>query len=405
MLIENLYEKYYVETELNDKLKFPFCITNSIATKTNNLEQKKIIKAIFFVDAYEMINYYGLNDLKNFFYLYLYTNNSKNVPVINLNINNNIINTGTYNIPSTTSDISSKIRGERTVRVYSNSKDNDDIENSKKNSKNDSPIKYLPTYRYKVRNRLEHHPNYFINTFSSENLNNTNCNTNPNTNINCINSNKTTSYKNLMSSDDYSIINKIDKIITTVNTDIVHQLPPIKDYFTYTLVLDLDATLIYLSRETEKKKLIFRPGLLEFLHDMKSIYELVLFSSGVNSYVDPIVEAIERNENFFEYVLYKKHITKDEQGNLIKDIGLLGRDLKNVLIIDDLPQYLEKHKKNSICIRPFLGDVIRDRNTLKILGKILKKIRFDADETNDITLSLKRCKDMLYPEVISELDE
>ena len=409
MLIENIYQKYYVETSLNDNLKFPFCITNANVIKRNNSQQKKIIKSIFFVDAYEMVNFYGFNDLKNFFYLYLYVNTKKNVPVINLNINNNIINTESYNFPSTTTNFYNKSRrAGGTVRMCSNSKSNDSMEKSEKSSKNNSPKKYLPTYKYKVRKRMDNYSCNFPNSSFCENLNNTYTNINSNlTNTNTnINSNITNSNKNLMCSDDFSIINKIDKIINNINTDnIVHHLPPIKDYYTYTLVLDLDATLIYLSQETEKKKLIFRPGLLEFLHDMKQIYELVLFSSGVNSYVDPIVDAIERNENFFDYVLYKKHITKDLKGNLVKDIGLLGRDLKNVIIIDDLPQYLKLYKKNSICIRPFLGDVVRDKNTLKILGRILKKIRYDADETNDITLSLKRCKDMLYPEVISELDE
>ena len=79
--------------------------------------------------------------------------------------------------------------------------------------------------------------------------------------------------------------------------------------------------------------------------------------------------------------------------------------MRKILIIDDLPQYLKLNKKNSICIRPFYGDVVKDRNTLKILGNVLKKIRFDADDSKDITDSLRIFKKDLYPDVIEELDD
>ena len=223
-------------------------------------------------------------------------------------------------------------------------------------------------------------------TINQSNTKNTNPNSNENTNTNSnINSEKQNKYL----------------------------LPKIKNH-KYTLVLDLDETLVYSQRNfyyklknntnsynnkinIPKKTVILRPGLHEFLHDMKLLYELVVFSAGTPDYVDPIIELIEKEEKFFDYVLYRQHIMIDEDGDSIKNLNLLGRDLKNIIIIDDIQKYFKLQKENGICIRPFCGNVLSDRKTLKTLNNILQKIRFDADETKDIRISLEKYKNLLYP--------
>ena len=194
-------------------------------------------------------------------------------------------------------------------------------------------------------------------------------------------------------------------IILDKNTH--YLLPKIKNH-KYSLVLDLDETLVYTQRDyfykiknnkinIPKKTIILRPGLHEFLHDMKLLFELIIFSSGTPDYVDPIVKMIEKEEKFFDYILYRQHISTDENGDAIKNLSLIGRDLKNVIIIDDISRYFKLQKENGIWIKPFCGNVLSDRNTLKTLNNILQKIRFDADETKDIRISLEKYRHLLYP--------
>ena len=175
-----------------------------------------------------------------------------------------------------------------------------------------------------------------------------------------------------------------------------YYLPPIKPCYKYTLVLDLDETLVYFEKDNNllnndftnnKKTIILRPGLLDFLNKMKTLYELVLFSFGTKEYVDNILNVIEKNERIFEYVLYRQHATY-ENGDYVKNLALLGRDLKRIIIVDDIPHVFKLQKSNGICIKAFYGDTISDRNTLKLLGKILEKIRFEADENDG---DLRKC--------------
>ena len=188
----------------------------------------------------------------------------------------------------------------------------------------------------------------------------------------------------------------------------VNYLPKINSSYKYTLVLDLDETLIHIERDmnskSKRKVMILRPYLHEFLSKMKKFYELILFSVGVPDYVDPLVDIIEKKEKYFEYRLYRHHAIFDGK-EYIKDLSKLGRDIRKIVIVDNLPQAFKLHRNNGICIKGFYGDKIDDRNTLKILSMVLEKIRFDADETNDIRDSLRKEKLLIITKITSNYDD
>ena len=179
-------------------------------------------------------------------------------------------------------------------------------------------------------------------------------------------------------------------------------LPPIKSKYKYTLILDLDETLIYLQNQ-DRRTITLRPNIFEFLHEMKSIYELIIFSENSQEYVEPIIDLIQQKEKYFDYILCKQYMTFDSKGQEIKNLNLLGRDLKNIVVVDNMQQYY-KNTDNLICIKSFFGDVNNDKKTLKFLGNILKEIKLDSEKTGDIRVSINNYKYKLYPKVINILD-
>ena len=169
-------------------------------------------------------------------------------------------------------------------------------------------------------------------------------------------------------------------------------LPSRDPKFKFSLVIDLDETLIHFKRSEENSKkgiLILRPYLFYFLSSMKKEYELILFSFGNEKYVDPIIEMIEKKEKYFSYRLYRKHAVLSGK-NFVKDLSRLGRDLKTILIIDNLPQAFKLQKENGIWVKAFYGDCKGDNKTLKKLGDVLERIKMDALETKDIRISLAK---------------
>ena len=136
---------------------------------------------------------------------------------------------------------------------------------------------------------------------------------------------------------------------------------------------------------------------------MKQLFELVLFSFGTKEYVDNIMEKIEQKEKFFDYFLYRQH-SSYKNGDYVKDLSRLGRNMKKILIVDDIPQVFKLQKENGICIKPFYGDIISDRNTLKILGKLLERIRYEADNYGDIRKSLSKYRNFIFTHITTNLD-
>ena len=192
-------------------------------------------------------------------------------------------------------------------------------------------------------------------------------------------------------------------------------LPPINaEKYNYTLILDLDETLIYLEKEyytfnnihnIKNKKLTLRPGLFNFLDRMKKIYEIVLFTFSSPEYANPIIQLIEKEEKYFEHILYIQYASY-YNGEYVKNISNLGRDFKTTIIVDDNINIIKKcNRDNTICIKPFYGDNSNEKNTLQLLGNILNKIRYDAEITGDITKSLKKEKYNIITEISSNLEE
>ncbi len=83
----------------------------------------------------------------------------------------------------------------------------------------------------------------------------------------------------------------------------------------------------------------------------------------------------------------------------------IGRDLTKIIIVDDIERYFKLQKDNGINIKPFCGNLNKETNTLNTLGDVLVKIRNDAEETNDIRISLNKFKKLLYPDVVDKLED
>ena len=244
--------------------------------------------------------------------------------------------------------------------------------------------------------------------YNNNNNNNENFDNNENYNESNYNNNNNDlySYNNNNNNNDYLYNNNNNNNMLNIKLKSPFNsyfLPKINNnLYQYTLVLDLDETLIYVrhSKNNNKRTLIIRPYLYEFLNRMKKIYELILFSFGTPEYVDPIINIIEKKEKYFEYKLYRQHASI--AGNdFVKDLKKLGRDMNKILIVDNLPQTFKLNKENGICINAFYGDINNDKNTLKNLAEILEEIRFDVEETNDIRISLKKRENLIISKVTS----
>ena len=165
--------------------------------------------------------------------------------------------------------------------------------------------------------------------------------------------------------------------------------PPKKEY---TLVLDLDETLISFKFTQMNKgigKLHLRPGLEDFLEEIKKYYEIIVFTSGTKDYADTILSIIEQKNNskYFNGILYREHTTLIGK-KYIKDLSKIGRDLSKTIIVDNLPQSFKLQREDGILINSFYGDNMDDR-ALYELKRILINIYNEKTDVRDSIIKYK----------------
>lgn len=109
----------------------------------------------------------------------------------------------------------------------------------------------------------------------------------------------------------------------------------------YTLVLDLDETLIhYISKDSEKHDkghedyYLMRPYAMKFIKQVSEFYEIVIFTAATQEYADPIIDDLDP-DCLVAHRLYREH-TLGEKDIYVKDLELIGRSLKSTLIVDNM---------------------------------------------------------------------
>jgi Dullard-like phosphatase family protein len=180
------------------------------------------------------------------------------------------------------------------------------------------------------------------------------------------------------------IPNKEGSITNTLNLNLIQtknkiQYPYIKTQSNrkYSLILDLDETLVFVKfvKNKEKGILHYRPYLFDFLDSLFPFYELISFTTATKIYAEPILDIIEKNKKYFSYKFYREHsIIKGKE--LVKDISRIGRSMKKILIIDNNANNFKINKENGILIYPFYNEKNKDCSLLelkKILIEIYKK--------------------------------
>ena len=154
----------------------------------------------------------------------------------------------------------------------------------------------------------------------------------------------------------------------------------------YTLVLDLDETLIHFKVNPNNNNsgiLQFRPYISEFLSNIKDFYELIVFTAATKEYADPIIDAIEQKGIKFDHRLYRIH-TIIRGNDFVKDLSKLGRDLGRIIIVDNMEQNYKLQPYNGITIRPFWGKDTNDMALFDLLNILIKIVKMDMDVRDGI---------------------
>ena len=147
-----------------------------------------------------------------------------------------------------------------------------------------------------------------------------------------------------------------------------------------TLVLDLDETLVHsqfgpfdipsdvvinieIENEIHDIHVLVRPGVKEFLEKISKKFEIVIFTASISKYAGPLLDILDKNK-LCSYRLFREHCTLINT-SFVKDLKKLGRDLKDVIIVDNSPMAYLLNNDNGLPILTWFDDKT-DRELYKI---------------------------------------
>lgn len=168
--------------------------------------------------------------------------------------------------------------------------------------------------------------------------------------------------------------------------------------YKFTLVLDLDETLVHYFQTEDDGKCLLRPHVESFLEEMSKYYELVIFTAAMKDYADWVIDQIDP-EGYIKYRLYRQHALPC--GSIfLKDLSRIGRDLNKMIIVDNIPENFTLQPDNGIFIKSWFDDV-HDIALLELMP-ILKEIA--RKDVSDVRLALRILRDQMIEQLNAQTE-
>ncbi|XP_061112285.1 CTD small phosphatase-like protein isoform X2 [Conger conger] len=143
------------------------------------------------------------------------------------------------------------------------------------------------------------------------------------------------------------------------------------DYGKKCVVIDLDETLVHSSFKpisnadfivpveidgtVHQVYVLKRPHVDEFLQKMGELFECVLFTASLAKYADPVADLLDQ-WGVFRARLFRESCVF-HRGNYVKDLSRLGRELSNVIIVDNSPASYIFHPENAVPVQSWFDDM------------------------------------------------
>ncbi|KAK4144026.1 mitochondrial import inner membrane translocase [Dichotomopilus funicola] len=123
----------------------------------------------------------------------------------------------------------------------------------------------------------------------------------------------------------------------------------------YTLCISLEDMLVHSEWSRDHGwRVAKRPGVDYFLHYLSQYYEIVLFTTVPFATGEPLVRKLDPYR-FIMWPLFRE-ATKYKDGEIIKDLSYLNRDLSKVIIIDTNAKHVRAQPENAIILPKWVGE-------------------------------------------------
>ena len=165
--------------------------------------------------------------------------------------------------------------------------------------------------------------------------------------------------------------------------------------YKYTLVLDLDETLVHYIEEENSAYVQVRPYTDYFLKELSKFFEIVLFTAADEDYTDIVLKELNKS-NYITHILCRKY-TELNNGTYLKDLSKLGRDLSKVVIVDNNKDNFRLQPENGLFISSYFGEQ-NDNELYLLCGDLMKIIEIQPEDIRPLIKEIDNVMQNRYAE-------
>lgn len=169
----------------------------------------------------------------------------------------------------------------------------------------------------------------------------------------------------------------------------------------YTIVLDLDETLVY---ARDGGPVAMRPYLSELMLYLGTHCEVIIWTAGSRKYARSVIKKIDPKGKVVRHCVYRHNKWfldadgSDSAGQELgsrKELSALGRDLSKTLLLDNNPECCLDYPQNAIICSDFLGGA-DGRDGPRAIATSLESISSSSAAAADTTL-------LVFRQLVAEL--
>lgn len=128
----------------------------------------------------------------------------------------------------------------------------------------------------------------------------------------------------------------------------------------------------------------------EFFQKLSPLYEIIVFTASAANYAKAIVNHIDNENKYINTILTRDNCMETKNGFFIKDLRILkNRDLKDIVIVDNLVHSFGFQLENGVPILEFFDDK-QDMELKFLVDYLLSAVQMeDIREYNREHLKIK----------------